>query len=124
MLEHLRRGQGPDALGRRRILGRAEEEVILPVGLEPDRGAGVGIDALVDEGEREARLECIDPVVGGRMGILLALRLPVFAGGGLRGRELLLRLAGLDPSVAEERRGGALPRGSSTSGSARPGACR
>ena len=101
VLQDLRRGQGPHALRARRVLGRAHEEVVLPVGLQPHRRARVGVHALVDERQGEAGLERVDAVVGGRVGILLALRLPVVAGGGLRGRELLLRLARLDPAVSQ-----------------------
>ena len=101
VLQDLRRGQGPDALGGRRVLGRAHEELVLPVRLQPHRRARVRVHPLVDERQGEAGLERVDAVVGSRVGVLLALRLPVVAGGGLRRRELLLRLARLDPAVSQ-----------------------
>ena len=101
MLQYLCRRQSPYALRCRRILGRTQQEVVLPVRLQPHRRAGEGIHAFVDEGQRQPGLEGVDAVVRRRVRVLLPLRLPMLAGRGLRGRKFLACLPRLDPAVSQ-----------------------
>ena len=80
VLEHLRRRQRAEPLARGGVLRRAHEEVVLAVGLQPDRSAGVGVHPLVQERQGQPGLEGVDAVVRRRVGVLLPLGLPVVAG--------------------------------------------
>ena len=71
------------------------------VGFQPDRGPGVGIHAAVEERERKPGLEGVDAVMGRRVGVLLPLRLPVFAGRLLRRRVRGFGPPGLDPAASQ-----------------------
>lgn len=100
------RGQFTEALESRPVFCRAEAGRVLVVRLNPNRCAGKAVHACVDEGERQARFECVHAEVRGRMRASWSLVQPLAAIALLRSRmsRFCFQLTNPDPAETVSKR--------------------